>query len=104
VTNRELLIGEREGKSDTAISHFSKPITRVSENLPVQKLLDLFIKKKEHLFLVEDEFGQTAGIVTLEDAIETMLGREIVDETDTVEDLQEFAKEQYRDRLRQDKN
>ena len=103
VTNRELLIGEREGKSDMAISHFSKPITRVSENLQVQKLLDLFIKKKEHLFLVEDEFGQTAGIVTLEDAIETMLGREIVDETDTVEDLQEFAKEKYRDRLRQDK-
>ena len=103
VTNRELLIGEREGKSDLAISQFSKPITRVSENLPVQQLLDLFIKKREHLFLVEDQFGQTAGIVTLEDAIETMLGREIVDETDTIEDMQEFAKEQYRDRLRQDK-
>jgi CBS domain containing-hemolysin-like protein len=103
VSNRELLIGEREGKSDVAISRFSKPITRVSESLPVQQLLDLFIKKREHLFLVEDQFGQTAGIVTLEDAIETMLGREIVDETDTIEDLQEFAKEQYRDRLRQDK-
>lgn len=103
VINRELLIGEREGKSRLEISHFSKPVTRVSENLPVQQLLDLFIKKREHLFLVEDKFGQTAGIVTLEDAIETMLGREIVDETDTVEDLQKFAKGKYRDRLRQDK-
>jgi len=103
VTNRELMMGEREGKSDLPIGNFSKPVTRVSENLPVQHLLDLFIKKREHLFLVEDEYGQTAGIVTLEDAIETMLGREIVDETDTIVDLQKFAKGQYRDRLRQDK-
>lgn len=104
VTNRELLLAEREGKADLPISHFAKPIMRVSENLPVQQLLDLFIKKKEHLFLVEDEYGQTAGIVTLEDAIETMLGREIVDETDTIEDLQKYAKGKYRNRLRQDKN
>ena len=103
VTNRELLLGEREGKAELEIRQFLKPITRVSESLPVQHLLDLFIKKKEHLFLVEDEYGQTAGIVTLEDAIETMLGREIVDETDTVEDLQEYAKGKYRNRLRQDK-
>lgn len=42
-------------------------------------LLDLFIKRHEHIFIVEDHFGQTAGVVTLEDAIETFLGREIVD-------------------------
>ncbi|PCH61571.1 MAG: transporter [Gammaproteobacteria bacterium] len=103
VINRELLIADREGDAETTINHLSKPITRVSESLPVQQLLDLFIKKQEHLFLVEDEYGQVAGIVTLEDAIETMLGREIVDETDTVEDLQKFAKTKYRDRLWRDK-
>ena len=103
VTNRELLFGERDGRSDLTVNHFLKPITRVSESLPVQHLLDLFIRKREHLFLVEDEYGQTAGIVSLEDAIETMLGREIVDETDTIEDLQEFAKGKYRNRLRKDK-
>ena len=55
------------------------------------------------LFLVEDEFGQTAGVVTLEDAIETLLGREIVDETDAVEDMQELARGNYRARLRNNK-
>ena len=104
VLSRELLFEERQGKSDIEISQFAKPITRVSESLPVQQLLDLFIKKQEHLFLVEDQLGQTAGIVTLEDAIETMLGREIVDETDTIEDLQKFAKGKYRNRLRKNKN
>ena len=104
VTNRALLMAEREGHAEKAIHHFAKPITRVSEQLPVQQLLDMFIKKREHLFLVEDQYGQVAGIVTLEDAIETMLGREIVDETDTVEDLQKLAKTQYRARLRKDKD
>jgi len=103
VINRELLIAEREGDAEMEIHQLSKPITRVSENLPVQQLLDLFIKKQEHLFLVEDEYGQVAGIVTLEDAIETMLGREIIDETDTVDDLQQLAKTKYRNRLRRDK-
>jgi CBS domain containing-hemolysin-like protein len=63
----------------------------------------MFIKNREHLFLVEDEFGQTAGVVTLEDAIETLLGREIVDETDAVEDMQELARGNYRARLRNNK-
>ena len=85
------------------IKQFAKEITRVSEKLPVQQLLDLFIKNRAHLFLVEDEFGQTAGIVTLEDAIETLLGREILDERDTVEDMQALAREKYRQRLREEK-
>jgi CBS domain containing-hemolysin-like protein len=103
VTNRELLFEDREGHADEPVSQYTKPIYRVSAQLPVQKLLDQFIKKREHLFLVDDQFGQPVGIVTLEDAIETILGREIVDETDTIEDLQKYAKGQYRSRLREDK-
>ncbi|MEA3406127.1 MAG: hemolysin family protein [Pseudomonadota bacterium] len=103
VTKVELLMIDRDGGGDQPIGQFTRPITRISESLPVQQMLDLSIKKREHLFLVEDEYGQTAGLVTLEDAIETMLGREIVDETDTVDDLQKLAKGKYRDRLRRNK-
>jgi len=103
VIRADLFEAEREGHGDEPIKQFSQSIFRVSEKLPVQLLLDQFIKQKAHLFLVEDEFGQTAGVVTLEDAIETLLGREIVDESDLVEDLQALAKTRYRDRLR-DKN
>lgn len=100
VIRADLFQAERAGDGDKPISEIAIPVTRVSEKLPVQKLLDLFIKQRGHLFLVEDEFGQTAGVVTLEDAIETLLGREIVDESDAVEDMQALAKTRYRERLR----
>jgi CBS domain containing-hemolysin-like protein len=100
----DLFEAERKGKGDEPISNFVKPIHRVSEKLSVHNLLDLFIKRNAHLFLVEDEFGQTAGVVTLEDAIETLLGREIIDERDVTDDMQALAKRKYRERLRQVKS
>ena len=104
VIKRDLYEAERAGNGNEKISQYVKPVIRVSEKLPVQQLLDTFIKNNAHLFLVEDEFGQTAGVVTLEDAIETLLGREIIDESDTVEDMQLYAKDKFRKRLREDKN
>lgn len=103
VLRNDLFIAEREGKGDQPIQELAKPITRVSEKLPVQQLLDQLIKRRDHLCLVEDEYGQTAGIVTLEDAIETLLGREIVDESDPVEDMQALARGTYRKQLRNTK-
>ena len=100
VLRHDLFAAERAGKGSDRVSDYAKPIYRVSEKVPVQHLLDLFIRQKAHLFLVEDEFGQNAGIVTLEDAIETLLGREIVDESDLVPDMQALARDRYRDRLR----
>ena len=97
----DLFEAERKGLGDSPMLEFAKTIFRVSEKLSAQKLLDLFIKRNAHLFLVEDEFGQTSGVVTLEDAIETLLGCEIVDERDVVEDMQALAKKKYRDRLRE---
>ena len=96
----DLFEAERNGHGSSPIKDFAKPIVRVSEKLPVHTLLDQFIKNHMHLFLVEDEFGQTSGIVTLEDAIETLLGREIVDESDIATDMQELARSKYRERLR----
>jgi CBS domain containing-hemolysin-like protein len=103
VMRADLFEAERDGQGAAPIKQFAKKIVRVSEKLPVQQLLDLFIKNRAHLFLVEDEFGQTAGIVTLEDAIETLLGREILDERDTVADMQALARGKYRQRLRAEK-
>ena len=69
-----------------------KPVFSVYENIPISKLIDLFISRKEQLFIVVDRYDQTEGIVTLEDAIETLLGSEIVDEQDKFTDMRELAK------------
>ncbi|MDH3631079.1 MAG: CNNM domain-containing protein [Gammaproteobacteria bacterium] len=104
VLRHDLFMAERSGHGGEPVKNFAMEILGVSEKLPVVHLLELMLKNRVHLCLVEDEFGQTSGIVTLEDAIETLLGREIVDESDTVEDMQELARDKYRKRLRDNKN
>ncbi|MFT6985836.1 MAG: CBS domain containing-hemolysin-like protein [Psychromonas sp.] len=93
---------ERHGQGNKRLKEIQLPLFRISKKVPVLNVLDLFIKRHEQLFLVEDQFGQTAGVVTLEDAIETLLGREIMDESDLVADMQKLAKDHYRERLRKD--
>ena len=65
---------------------------------PVSKVLDNMLKKREHMILLVGEYGGTAGVVTMEDVVETMLGMEILDESDEVEDMQMFARQQWRRR------
>lgn len=100
VLKAQLFQMKLQGNGEQQLQTIMLPLHRVSENLPVLLLLDLFIKRNDHIFLVEDQFGQTAGLVTLEDAIETLLGREIVDESDQVVDMQKLAKAQFRQRLK----
>ncbi len=77
-----------------------KDIYRINEQVPVSWALDLFIEKKEHMFLVLDKYDQVEGIVTLEDCVETILGVEIVDESDAHVDMRELAKLKMRMRRR----
>ena len=75
-----------------SVGSIKKDIISLNENIPVSKALDMFITKKEHMFLVMDNYDQTEGIITLEDCVETILGVEIVDESDTTADMRELAK------------
>ena len=76
----------------TPLSSMVKPISFVGETTNCLTLLNSFLKRRSHISVVEDEYGGVAGLVTLEDLLETVLGAEIVDETDTVVDLQKLAR------------
>lgn len=76
---------------DATVESIMFPVFTLNENIPVSKALNTFIKKKEHMFIVLDNYDQTEGIVTLEDCIETLLGLEIMDESDTTEDMRKLA-------------
>lgn len=106
VFNQRILEESIEDNDTITLESISHEVHMVSENLPVPNLIDQFVKRKTHLFIVFDSYGQTAGVVTLEDAIETLLGVEIVDEMDEVEDMQIFAKDRskkFQDRMKVEK-
>jgi CBS domain containing-hemolysin-like protein len=86
------------------LNTIKKDIYKINENIPVSMALDLFIKKKEHMFLVQDSYDQTEGIVTLEDCVETILGVEIVDESDSHADMREVAKQKMKLQRRLEKS
>ncbi len=81
---------KKENKNTNSISIISK-LSTMNENIPIIKALNFFVKNKEHMIGVVDKYGQTEGIVTLEDCMEQVLGVEIVDESDIAEDMQELA-------------
>jgi len=92
IVHRHKLLGAyAEGKGNTRLTALSTPIHAVPDSKSVAGILEEFIRRQEHIFLVVDEYGGTAGIITLEDAIETLLGVEIVDEFDTVKDMRQLA-------------
>jgi len=86
------------------LQSIKKRIYSINENIPVSKALDMFIAKKDHMFLVMDNYDQTDGIITLEDCVETILGVEIMDESDTTEDMRELAKHNMKMRRKENDN
>ena len=89
----ELVRMNAEGKGKQKLSEVAKPIHAIPDSKTVASVLDEFLRRQEQIFLVVDEYGGTVGIITLEDAIETLLGVEIVDEFDTVEDMRKLARQ-----------
>ena len=87
-----------EGKDDEPLSDHQRPVVFVSVNENLTYLQNILMKERSHLAMVVDEFGAILGLVTMEDLFETILGMEIVDESDDVADLQLLARELWEKR------
>ena len=82
---------QAEDRFHIKMSELMKPIHTVKERESVSDVLDQFVKRRQQIFMVTDDFGTTTGMISLEDAIETLLGVEIVDEHDNVVDMRKLA-------------
>ncbi|MFZ6052889.1 hemolysin family protein [Halocola ammonii] len=86
------------GEPDVKLKELMRDIALVDENESLYKLYTFFTQRREQVAIVSEEFGGTAGIVTMEDVLETLLGLEIVDEFDELDDLQDYARKQWEKR------
>jgi len=100
VLKDEILSNIINGEGERPLSSISREIMIVNEQMALPDLFNKLMEKREHIALVVDEFGGMSGIVTMEDVIETLLGMEIVDELDNIEDMQALARKNWEKRAR----
>lgn len=87
-------------KGEQTVSTLKREILITDRTKPIPKLFEKFVAQREHVSLVVDEYGSVSGLVTMEDVIETLLGLEIMDESDNVEDLQVLARKNWEGRAK----
>lgn len=113
-TQREFIIGYvrranvlemlTQDKFSMSVEEIIRPILFFPETTKVSDIWQKMLEKKEHISVITDEYGCMRGIVTMEDVIETMLGVEIVDECDTIEDLQAMARKKFASKIGQNES
>ncbi|NOX38704.1 MAG: HlyC/CorC family transporter [Calditrichaeota bacterium] len=100
VMHKDIMREASRERYDTPLRALGRKLKVVPEVVPLLYVFEQFLNQREHIKLVIDEYGSIAGIVTMEDVVETLLGIEIVDETDVTEDMQVLARQLWTKRAK----
>lgn len=100
VLKTDLLIAQAKDQFNKPLSEFRRDVLMVLDTRTTSDVFDLLMHEKSHMALVVDEFGTVQGLITQEDIVETLIGLEITDETDWVEDMQALAQQRWKDRIK----
>ena len=92
VRRRDILEANSEGKNDLTMEALKADILFIPETASVMQALQQFLKQHQQIAVVVDEYGSTAGVITMEDIVEQLLGNEIYEESDVAVDMRELAK------------
>jgi CBS domain containing-hemolysin-like protein len=95
VLRYDILTAAAKDEHDRTMRDFMREMVSVPETMSVAKMMTELLNRGEHIALVFDEYGGTAGIISMEDAIESLLGTEITDESDIVEDMRALAQQRF---------
>ena len=91
VHRRDLLAAMAEDRWHETVEKMTRPVQFVSDSVSADHLLPMLMHQHQQMFVVLDEFGGVAGLITMEDVIEELIGKEIVDEFDETADLRQLA-------------
>jgi CBS domain containing-hemolysin-like protein len=100
VLKNDMLLTCAKDQGQLKLKTLKRELATVTGEMSLSLLLDFLLDHRKHIALVLDEYGGTQGLVTLEDVVETLLGMEIVDEMDQVEDMQALARKQWSKRAK----
>jgi CBS domain containing-hemolysin-like protein len=100
VLKNDLLLMMARGETAKKLKELKRDILIVPEMTPLQDFFERLMTKQEHIAIVVDEYGGFAGVVTMEDLVETLLGMEIIDEVDNIEDMQKMARKKWMERAK----
>jgi len=95
VLKDQLLLEAARDRPETPVRELSRPALMVPATLSLPALFERLLDEREHIAVVLDEYGGLDGVVTMEDVVETLIGLEIVDETDSVEDMRALARAKW---------
>lgn len=96
----EILIGMLEGKGSETLGSIKRPVNMIDESSKLTQLFDQQTDNNSQMTVVVDKYGSITGLVTMEDVLETILGMEIIDETDDITDLREHARAKWSERAK----
>lgn len=99
VLKTEILLAELQGHGEDPLEDLARDVRAVSENASLEHAMDELLENRVHLLVVFDEYGGLAGVVTLEDVVETLIGIEIVDEADKIDDMRQLARRKWKERI-----
>jgi CBS domain containing-hemolysin-like protein len=92
VMRKDVLLAAAEQKLNATLAKLKVPVHFVPESMPLNLVLVDFFEKRQHLFVVVDEYGSVTGIISMEDVLEEIVGEEIIDESDRTGDMRELAR------------
>ena len=101
VLKADLLVAQAKDEFNRPLSDFERDFLVLPDVLSASGCFDRLTQEKSHIALVIDEYGSMVGLVTLEDVLETLIGLQITDELDTVEDMQVLAHSRWRKRMQE---
>jgi CBS domain containing-hemolysin-like protein len=93
VLREDLLVAKMQGHGSSPVSDFRRDILAIVTSTSLLGLMETLLLQRQHIAMVVGEYGETQGLITLEDVVETLLGIEILDEGDKVEDMQKLARQ-----------
>ncbi len=104
VLSKDVFKAALNNQTDMKLRSITRDIYIIPETASLSVALEKFLKRRQHIFVVVDEYGGVSGLITMEDVLETILGVEIMDEADKVQDLRKLASEKRDQRIGIQKN